>query len=374
MSEKKDIGNVLKSAMDGYSATPDDLWPALEADLKRQKRTRLLLWLLLLAGVIITLTIVFYPTNTDRSTSDDINTSLPIQKDNQKDPLKNKQNEKPVPSDSLSTETPKRNIDLEDNATQQKLVSIKTYRATNTKQNDQIDINTKNNSDGLKTDNVQRGQSPYRNLLSMLEAKQLGNLQLVIDSLEIIESESTVAQGKTERTWRFSPYVSVDHYNAFGRSTSKQNTFNYGAFLYFYASDYTALRIGVKKVDFQYNFLDRNDASQQQVSYLEVPLEVRSFFNKGKKFKTSFIAGGSFLMVQNATLIDFENNSMLENKDLFTTSSFSLNAGLGLHYDLNSKWRLNFESLFKYHVEPFSRNQTYNPYNLSLSFGIEYGF
>ena len=371
MSEKKDIGNVLKSAMDGYNASPDDLWPAVEASLKRQKRIRLLMWLLLLLGIAITTAIIFHNTNTDTSSSDKFKDALPTLQDIEKNSLESKKNQNASPSDSLSKGTIKREADSENNTTQQKLELIQTYSAKNTRKNDQIDLNTKDNE---STEIIGRSQSLHRNLLSMLEVKQLGNLQLVIDSLKMIETKSSPAQEKTERTWRFSPYASLDHYNAFGRSTNKQNTFNFGAFLYFYASNYTALRIGVKKMNLQYNFLDRNDAGQQQVSYLEVPLEVRSFFNKEKKFKTSFIAGGSFMMVQDATLIDFENNSMMENKDLFTSSSFSLNAGLGLHYDLNSKWRLNLESLFKYHVEPFSRNQSFSPYNLSLNFGVEYGF
>lgn len=374
MSEKKDIGNVLKSAMEGYAATPDDLWPAIESKLKRQKRTRLLWWLLLLAGIMITAVIVYNISDKDSSITDTNNNSIPLKNKDQKNPLETETTKKLISSDSLSTEIPEKDADSENKPLQQKLKSVKRYKVTNGGQKNSTDNHTNINNDDSKTEIIKRNRSPYNHLLIMLEVKELGQLQLVVDSLQFMRTIAPVKEARTERTWRFSSFASLDHYNAFGRSTSNQNTFNYGAYLYFYATDYTALRIGFKKVDFQYNFLDRNDASQQQVSYLEVPLEVRSFFSKGKSFKTSFIGGASFLMTQDATLIDFDNNSILDNEDIFTTSSFSINAGFGLHYDLNSKWRLSLESVFKYHVQPFSRNRSYNPYNLSLSFGIEYGF
>lgn len=374
MSTRKDIGNVLKLAMEGYATTPDDLWPAIESKLKRQKRIRLLWWLILLAGLIVMTAIILNISQTSISSSDEDNISTPIQNKNPKNPLETESTKQLISADSVSIETAEKELEVEKNGSQQKSEPIKSNEASNSGQNKNDHINTRIHKDNSETEIIRRNQSPYNLLLTMFEAKELGQLQLVIDSLEFGQTIPPVEKAKTERTWRFSPFASLDHYNAFGRSTSKQNTFNYGVYIYFYATDYTALRLGFKKAAFQYNFLDRNDAYQQQVSYVEVPFEVRSFFNKERNFKTSFIGGGSFLMIQDASLTDIDNRTILDNQDIFTPSSFSINVGFGLHYDLHSRWRLNLESLFKYHVQPFSRNQSFNPYNFSLSFGIEYGF
>lgn len=371
MSTKKDIGSVIKSAMEGYSTAPVDDWGAIEAKLKRQRRLKMLMLLLLLLS--ITAVGVLYLNNVNKE-------SESSEKTNQ---IKSSPNLDPNPAtlDSVSHKTIDeiKEVKESENITHAKESDTDPNSKLNTGKNNtsSADKTTIANNQVSNSGDAYTTATKFRHFLSMLEVQRMDPLELTIDSIQLLGTPTlneNLEEETEESIWRFSPFVSVDHYNAFGRSTSKQNTFNYGAYLYFYGSQNLALRIGYKNLDLQYDFQEANTARQQQVSYTEVPIEGRFFFHSENKFKTSFSIGGSFMFLNEATLIDFDNNITRDNRDIFTGSTFSFNSGLGLHYDLSPKWRLNLESAFKYHLTPFARNQSFSPYNLSLSFGVEYGF
>jgi len=368
MSTKKDIGSVIKSAMEGYHSTPDDLWIHIESKLKRQRRIRMLLLLLLLLG-ITTAGVVYINTIDKNSVSSEKTNKVTSDPD---------LNSNPTSIDSISKKNTDEVVKEPENGTNLKELDTNSkLKLTQTKESKSptkktIVKNDKNNY----VKGIQKNKNLYRSLLSMVEVHRSDPLELSIDSLQLFKGptlDENQEEFIEESIWRFSPFVSLDHYNTFGRSTSQQNTLNYGAYLYFYGSQNLALRIGFKKAGLQYNF-EGTTSRQQQVSYSEIPIEGRYFFNSKNAFKTSFRVGGSFMFLQNATLIDLDNNTSRDNRDIFTGSTFSFNTGIGLHYDISHKWRLNLESAFKYHITPYSRSQNFSPYNVSLSFGVEYGF
>jgi hypothetical protein len=212
--------------------------------------------------------------------------------------------------------------------------------------------------------------------LLRLDAKRLDSAAIKIDSIQLKNFESLKDSINTDAeenpNWSLFSYVSLDRYNAFGQTVTDQSTFNTGIFLSHYPFDRLALRVGFRRLDLQYNF--QNNERQQQVQYSEIPVEARYFITHKSKLKTSLILGGSYLFLQEATLIDMVNNTTRDNRNLYNRNIFSYTAGLGLHYQLNKHWQVNLESWFKYHPAPFTRNQGFTPYNLSLSFGVEYKF
>lgn len=421
MSAKKDIGTALKTAMDGYETKPRvNLWPAIEADLKRKKKRSFLRILLIgivtfLVGVSLFLTWSQESSspkdsvNTETHPSDNSNTQQENDsiKNNTKDISTNPNGKDAENIDSTDNkEYPKTDIDaahpsINTNREVPKLTTKTTSSTQNRRgnngskktnprsqniqpQNGQntLSINpnslVKNAQDDIlyKKDSLLKSRKPNKTQLKPVDLKRLEALTLKIDSLRLKNfgslKDTTTSEKDKEYNWSLLPYISLDRYDAFGLATTDQNSINQGIYLSFYSEKRLAIRTGFKRLNLQYNFL--NNTRQQQINYSEIPMEARYFIGHKTRFKTSFIVGGSYLFLQNATLIDFTNNITRDNRDFFNRNIFAINAGLGLHYDLTKRWRMNLESRFNYHPTPFTRKQSYTPYNLSFSFGLEYRF
>ena len=295
MSIKKDIGSVIKSAMETYKDTPDDLWIFIESQLKRRRRIKILMLLLSLLGV--TAVGIIYINHTKNNPSSTKKTDQFYENSN---------NAKQEYEDIVNT-----NDSI--------LSAIKSL--TKNKENDDSPSNEiiPENLVNSKKNNPRKLESNPKNFLTSSRVFRLDPLMLTINSLEL--NKVTILhkneEFKEKRILSVSPFISMDHYNAFGRSTSQQNTFNYGSYLYFYGSQNFALRLGFKKVNLQYTFKEMNTLKKQQITYSEIPIEARYFFNAEKKYKTSFITGISFMYAEDATLIDINNATSLGNKDFF---------------------------------------------------------
>ncbi|OYQ47809.1 porin family protein [Flavobacterium aurantiibacter] len=114
----------------------------------------------------------------------------------------------------------------------------------------------------------------------------------------------------------------------------------------------------------------------QEFGYFEVPLEM-SYKVLDSKFGINVIGGLS-------TLFLAENNVSLRS-DSFSTSlgeatnlndvHFSSNIGLGFQYRFFKNFELNFEPMFKYQINTFSRDAgNFRPYFVALYSGISYRF
>ena len=382
MSSKQDIGSILKTSLEGYSAAPNDLWPAIEAKLKRRKRIRFLLILLLLLGVATTGIVLMQDKD---QTPEDSTQVIPL-----KTTIENEKNIAPeIDSIHLKTqELEKKDTysESEPNDLTQNIQNKQSKRGSqnNTdltpnsitlKDESSEDIKSINTKVVASKESIETERKPRFNQLMAVEVQSLDSLQLCIDSITLhrgnLNEEMIQDSTNTETFWGIFPYASLDRYDAFNRGTSRNLTFNSGISIAFYGTQGLSLRTGYKNLELQYNFEDISGRKQQKIRYVEIPMEARYFFSR-KKFKPSFIVGGSYLFLKEATITDFNTNLIQSNENIYRQQMFSVNAGLGLHYDLNSRWRINLESVFKYHTFPFRRSQGFSPFNISTSFGIEY--
>lgn len=117
-------------------------------------------------------------------------------------------------------------------------------------------------------------------------------------------------------------------------------------------------------------------AMNQEFGYFEVPLEM-SYKVLDTKFGINVIGGVSTLFLS--------ENSVSLRSDSFSTSlgeatnlndvHFSSNIGLGFQYRFFKNFELNFEPMFKYQINTFSRDAgNFRPYFIALYSGISYRF
>lgn len=115
---------------------------------------------------------------------------------------------------------------------------------------------------------------------------------------------------------------------------------------------------------------------QQQISYLEVPLEMTYILSENK-IGISMIGGISTLFLQG-------NDVLLQSGDFQTSVgegnnindvSFSGNIGLGLNYKFTKQFRFNLEPILKYQLNAFDDNPgNFRPYNFGVYTGVSFEF
>jgi hypothetical protein len=408
MSVKTDIGIALKTSMDGYTTRPRvNLWKGIEAELKRKKKRSFLRIILIGILILFILTISFFMANKNTSSPNDptkteinsLNDDNINKKEKTKDSTSNKKND-PKNLDanvhdltnSVESKLPKplsfeKNTNTNDsnseslinnrrpNAFDPKLRNINTQKSKENLLLNPVAFQNPKNETSFQKDRIEKPKSPKQIRLSPLDLQRLGELELKIDSIQIKKMEETTREEEIEIkefNWSLFPHIALDRYHAFGRNATEQNSLNYGIYLSYYSSKRLLLRAGFKALNLQQSFA--NDSIQRKVGYSEIPMEARYFITHKSRLKTSFIVGGSYLFLRDATFTDFRNNITRDNRDFYIRNIFTLNAGLGLHYDINKRWRMNLEYIFEYHSTPFTRKQDYSPHNSSLSFGVEYRF
>ena len=130
-------------------------------------------------------------------------------------------------------------------------------------------------------------------------------------------------------------------------------------------------------LDSQWNYIQNNTGSlSQNISYIEVPLEIKYALTQ-HKIKTYFVGGFSYLFLNDATKTSTDEsniNLIIDNSDSFNQSTLSLNAGLSFQTKIYNNLYLNLEPMFKYHFEPYSVQNDFNPFVISITSGLEYKF
>ena len=114
----------------------------------------------------------------------------------------------------------------------------------------------------------------------------------------------------------------------------------------------------------------------QKMGYIEVPLEL-SYAVIDKKLGVNIIAGVSTLFLN-------DNKIMLTSEGLSTNlgeannlnkTHFSSNVGLGLRYRFLQSFEANFEPIFKYQLNTFSKDSgDFKPYFFGLYTGVSFRF
>jgi hypothetical protein len=129
---------------------------------------------------------------------------------------------------------------------------------------------------------------------------------------------------------------------------------------------------------FANNASDRYSGSMlQKTGYVEVPVEM-SYALLNKKFGIDIIGGVStlFLNQNNVSVVSEQglSTNVGEAQNL-NNIHFSTNVGLGFKYRFFKAFEANFEPMFKYQVNTFSRDAgNFKPYFIGLYSGISFSF
>ncbi len=117
-------------------------------------------------------------------------------------------------------------------------------------------------------------------------------------------------------------------------------------------------------------------ALQQNISYIEVPLEL-SYKLLDKKFGIEVIGGMStlFLNQNNISLVANGVEMEVGRANNLNNIHFSSNVGLGFRYNFWNSFNANFQPMFKYQINTFSENSgNFRPYFIGLYTGISFSF
>lgn len=114
----------------------------------------------------------------------------------------------------------------------------------------------------------------------------------------------------------------------------------------------------------------------QKMGYIEVPLEL-SYTLFDERFGLNIIGGVSslFLNENKITVVSEGLKSNLGEANNLNKTHFSSNIGLGVKYKIFKELQANFEPMFKYQINTFSKNNgNFKPYYFGLYTGLSYSF
>lgn len=114
----------------------------------------------------------------------------------------------------------------------------------------------------------------------------------------------------------------------------------------------------------------------QQISYLEVPVEIQYNLIE-RKFNLQLIGGFStFFLNDNEIYTEIDNRrNYIGKANNINDVSFSTNFGIGLGYNFSDSFQFNFEPTFKYQLNAFSDTSgNFRPYIIGVYTGLSYKF
>lgn len=115
----------------------------------------------------------------------------------------------------------------------------------------------------------------------------------------------------------------------------------------------------------------------QRMGYIEVPVEL-SYAVINKKFGLNVIGGVSTLFLNENRITVVSNDGLTTNlgeANNLNKTHFSTNVGLGVRYRFYKAFQANFEPMFKYQINTFSKGDgDFKPYFLGLYTGVSYSF
>ncbi len=127
---------------------------------------------------------------------------------------------------------------------------------------------------------------------------------------------------------------------------------------------------------FEYEVKDQKGKLNQEIAYLEVPLEL-SYKVIDKKLGIAVIGGMSTLFLTDNAITLHANNMQMEigEANNLSSVSFSGNLGVGLNYSFWKSFNINLEPTFKYQFKTFSNNAgNFKPYIIGVYTGLSYQF
>jgi hypothetical protein len=123
--------------------------------------------------------------------------------------------------------------------------------------------------------------------------------------------------------------------------------------------------------------LNNTGSIKQDLSFIEVPLELSYKILEKKKFGIEVIGGMSTLFLNNnsVSLISDGIEMNVGKANNLNNIHFSSNVGLGFKYSFWEAFSANFQPMLKYQINPFSENSgDFRPYFIGLNTGLSYQF
>lgn len=116
----------------------------------------------------------------------------------------------------------------------------------------------------------------------------------------------------------------------------------------------------------------------QKISFYEIPMEFNYAIKKDEsKLNIEAFTGFSLLILDENNLSMRSENVSKQNightKDI-SGANISYDLGLGFGYELNKKFEIVVNPLFKYYLSTFKENNDAKPYSFSLQTGLSYQF
>ncbi|MCD2257630.1 porin family protein [Psychroserpens luteolus] len=409
METKKDIGAALKSRLEPFKDSPDDLvWNTIEAKLKKKKKRRVLfLWfsglgvalLFLMLGIVDPFhyfdknktieieTVDQHQKNTSNTTKDRSSTiynteSLSNENTHQLDHPSVVENEEvdKTNQNTVSTSPNQRKIQRPQHHLPNK--QDNTLSHLNSQQDDNsIDTSKKsignnilpseNNKTALLTSDSKRQISEERKRRrdSVIAAnkKVRDSIKMQRQSRRLVSEENTKDKDSSnlddQSKWSITPQVTLSYYGALNTKTTDNFSVNYGVLASYRMTPKTYLRIGVRQL--KLNQTIDSDGTERNVEYLEFPIEIK--YRPQNNRISPYITGGlSYFKLQ-----EDSNNS---SNNFEYKATMGLNLGLGLETKLFNQIYFNLESNFNYQLKPFTQKNNIEPFIFSIHTGIEYRF
>lgn len=116
---------------------------------------------------------------------------------------------------------------------------------------------------------------------------------------------------------------------------------------------------------------------EQDINYMEFPVELKYRLFMLGKFRTSLISGFSTLFLTDNSITTRTANFSREigEANNLNKLNFSANLGLDVEFNINKKVRFNINPMFKSQLNTFSDNPTnFRPYLIGVYSGLRYNF
>ena len=201
------------------------------------------------------------------------------------------------------------------------------------------------------------------------------NLSVKLGVNYAINKKFTVRAGVSQVTLDYNTN-NVPIYTGFDRNTlGNVNTTNENQFLHF-ARKASMKNAAAADSPSNLSTDEFSSSVNQRMGYIEVPVEL-SYAVIDRKFGLNVIGGISTLFLnENKILVvsDGLTTDLGEANNLSKTH-FSTNVGLGVKYRFFRAFQANFEPMFKYQLNTFSKDAgNFKPYYFGLYTGVSYSF
>ncbi len=437
MKDRKNIDRLFQEKLKDFEAHPPEMmWNSIEAKLQRKKRKVVPLWWLyagtaacLIIGLVLTIT----PSKEGEKFLEKENKIVTSPNEKQQELVVPK-NKKLVPSLPLKA-IPKENSIIAEavpnkNKSQVKTTAIK-YKKDTEIELAETDKHITNTVSKIKTETKSEDAQKKLKPTEKPSKREFPKKNLIAENTKTnvgMETEND------KNKWSVSPVFAITNSNSFSNAspldntlneanTSGRNNYSYGVKLAYQLDTKWELQSGmlVQNMNFQTtnitvnpsainseisknNYIGKTEIPRgfvnipsaaietrfaldsqstavpaqinENISFLEIPFEIKYTFLENRRFKSKIVTGFSSLFLrQNNTNINAESiNFSTENKGV-NEINFSGNIGLDFQYSINSHFKLSVNPMFKAQLNTFSKESVeFEPYTIGVYTGIIYKF